>query len=66
LPSNVEPGESELLDAFGRWVRAEYLNPERKGCPGKSALTALALAKPKSEDGYTITHIGHCTAAWTT
>ena len=34
----------------------------RKGCPGKSVLTALALAKEKFEDEYTLTHIGHCAA----
>ncbi len=62
LPSDVEPGEPELLEAFDRWVHTTHPNPERKGCPGKSVLMALALAKEKFEDEYTLTHIGHCAA----
>ena len=62
LPSDVEPGEPELLAAFDRWVHTAHPNPGRKGCPGKSVLTALALAKEKFEDENTLTHIGHCAA----
>lgn len=62
LPSDVEPGETELLGAFDRWVHTAHPNPERKGCPDRSVLTALALAKEKFEDEYTLTHIGHCAA----
>jgi hypothetical protein len=62
LPSDLEPGEAELLEAYVRWVRAEHPNPERKGCPGKSVLTALVLTKKKFEDEYTLMHIGRCAA----
>ena len=62
LPSDVEPGETELLEAFDRWVHTAHANAERKGCPGKSVLMALALAKEKFEDEYTLTHIGQCAA----
>ena len=63
LPTDVEPGESELLQAFDRWIHTAHPNPERRGCPGKPVLMALALAREKFEDEYTLTHIGHC-AAW--
>jgi len=62
LPSDVEPGESELIQAFDRWIHVAHPNPERKGCPGKSVLMALALAKEKFEDEYTLNHIGRCAA----
>ena len=62
LPIGVEPGEPELLEAFDRWVHNTHPNSERKGCPGRSVLMALALAKEKFEDEYTLTHIGHCAA----
>lgn len=62
LPTDVEPGEPELLEAFDRWVHTAYPNRERKGCPGRSVLMALALAKEKFEDEYTLTHIGRCAA----
>ena len=60
LPTDVEPGEPELLLAFDQLIHVVHPNPERKGCPGKSVLMALALAREKFEDGYTLTHIGHC------
>lgn len=62
LPTDVEPGESELIQAFDRWVHAAHPNTERKGCPGKPVLMALALAKEKFEDEYTLNHIGRCAA----
>lgn len=62
LPSDVEPGEPELLEAFDRWIHSAHPNTERKGCPGKRVLMALALAKEKFEDEYTLNHIGRCAA----
>ena len=62
LPTDVEPGEPELLEAFDRWIHFVHPNPERKGCPRKSVLMALALSREKFEDDYTLTHIGHCAA----
>jgi hypothetical protein len=62
LPSDVEPGEPELLAAFDHWVHSAHANAERKGCPGRRVLLALALAKEKFEDEYTLNHIGHCAA----
>jgi hypothetical protein len=64
LPGDVDPGEAEFLDAFDRWVHNAHPNPERKGCPGKSVLMTLALAKGKFEDEHTLTHIGHCAACF--
>jgi hypothetical protein len=55
-------GEPGLLQAFDRWIHVAHPNPERKGCPGKSVLLALALTREKFEDEYTLTHIGHCAA----
>src|ERR1700694_3777292 len=62
LPSDAEPGEAELLAAFDQWIHDEHPNLERKGCPGKPVLVALALATEKFEDEDNITHIGHCAA----
>jgi hypothetical protein len=62
LPSDVEPGEPELLEAFDRWIHTAHPNAERKGCPGKSVLMTLALAKEKFDDEYTLGHIGRCAA----
>ena len=62
LPNDVEPGEKDLLEAFDRWIHTAHPNPERKGCPRKKVLLALALAKEKFEDEYTLNHIGHCAA----
>jgi hypothetical protein len=62
LPSDVEPGEPELLKAFDQWIHTAHSNPQRKGCPRKSVLIALALAREKFEDEYTLTHIGQCAA----
>ena len=62
LPIDVEPGEPELIEAFDAWVHRMYPNQERKGCPGRSTLMALALAKEKFEDEYTLNHIGRCAA----
>lgn len=62
LPSDVEPGEQELLEAFDRWIHTAHPNPERKGCPAKTMLRALAVTKEKFEDEYTLSHIGHCAA----
>jgi hypothetical protein len=62
LPNDVEPGEADFLDAFDRWIHHAHPNPERKGCPGKPALMALALTKEKFEDEYILTHIGLCAA----
>jgi hypothetical protein len=50
---------TDLMAAFGRRVHEEHPNPERSGCPGLSALTALAgesvpLASP------ILDHIGNC------
>ncbi len=64
LPGDVDPGEAELLDTFDRWIHNAHPNPERKGCPGKSVLVALASATVKFEDEYTLTHIGQCAACF--
>lgn len=62
LPSDLDPGEAELLEAFDRWIHKEHPNPERKGCPGRDKLLALAKARTKFEDQYTLDHIGVCAA----
>jgi hypothetical protein len=62
LPSDLDPGEAELLEEFDRWIHREHPNPERRGCPGRQKLLALARAKTKFEDQYTLDHIGVCAA----
>lgn len=62
LPADVEPGEAELIEAFDQWIHETHPNPERKGCPGRLALTELVVADTKFEDEYTLKHIGECAA----
>ena len=62
LPSDVEPGESELIQAFERWIHVAHPNPERKGCPGRERLEAVVKATTKLKDKYTLDHIGQCAA----
>ena len=62
LPRDLDPGEAELLEEFDRWIHEQHPNPERIGCPARETLVALALAKTKFEDQYTLDHIGQCGA----
>jgi hypothetical protein len=50
----------DLITAFDRVVHEDHLNPERAGCPGTPALTALAGdSKPLGSDS-SLEHILHC------
>jgi len=52
----------DLLAAFGRRVHENHPNPERVGCPGRPALTALANElEPVTPDSL-LEHIRHCAA----
>ena len=62
LPIDLDPGEAELLDSFDRWIHTAHPNPERTGCPGKSALMALALVAGRFEDEHTLMHLAQCAA----
>jgi hypothetical protein len=62
LPSDLEPGEAELLVAFDAWLHKTYPNAARIGCPGLLALAELVVADSKFDDEYTLRHIGECAA----
>lgn len=62
FPSDVEPGEAEIPQAFDEWIHETHPNPERIDCPGRQALLALETCKGKFEDEYTLKHIGECAA----
>jgi hypothetical protein len=62
LPTDLEPGEAELLAAFDTWLHKTYPNPGRIGCPGILALAELVVADSKFDDEYTLRHIGECAA----
>ena len=62
LPTDIEPGEEELIEAFDRWVHEKHPNPERVGCPGRLALAELVVTDTKFEDEYTLKHISQCAA----
>jgi len=52
----------DLITAFDRMVHEDHLNPERAGCPGRPALTALARdSMPLGSDSL-LEHIRHCAA----
>src|SRR5215467_7689493 len=50
LPSDLDSGEEELLEAFDQWVHTAHPNPTREGCPEHSVLTSLALGNSRVED----------------
>lgn len=62
LPSDLDPGEQELLEAFDQWIHTAHPNPTREGCPHHSVLKSLAFGTGKIEDASMLDHIGHCAA----
>ncbi len=62
FPSDVEPGEEEIITTFDRWIHEMHPNPERIGCPGRLALAELVVTDTKFDDEYTLKHIGECAA----
>src|SRR5215471_18994414 len=62
LPSDLDPGEEELLEAFDEWIDTAHPNPTREGCPEHSVLMSLIFGTGKFEDESVLDHIGHCAA----
>jgi hypothetical protein len=62
LPTDIEPGEAELIEALDRLIHATHPNPRRIGCPGKLALAELVVTDSRFDDDYTLKHIGECAA----
>ena len=62
LPSDLDPGEQELLEAFDHWIHTAHPNPTREGCPHHSVLRSLVFGTGKFEDEAVLNHIGHCAA----
>jgi hypothetical protein len=55
-------GLDDLITAFDRALHEDHPNPERVGCPGRPALTALAKeSEPVASDSL-LEHIRHCAA----
>ena len=52
----------DLITAFDRAVHEDYPNPERAGCPGQPALTALAKDLKAAGTDSLLEHIRHCAA----
>jgi len=52
--------EKELFDAFDRVVHEDYPNPQRKDCPGSSALRKLAAEPEAVLSASTLAHIRQC------
>jgi hypothetical protein len=52
----------DLIAAFGRRVHEEHPNPERVGCPGKSALTRLARDPESLGLDSILDHVRQCAA----
>lgn len=52
----------DLLAAFDRVVHQDQLNPERAGCPGRPALTALARDSQALGSDSLLEHIRNCAA----
>jgi hypothetical protein len=60
LPDDVEPGEAELLLAWGRYVEKRFPNPDRIGCPGTKLLKKIAGAPGNFHDRPILDHIARC------
>jgi hypothetical protein len=52
----------DLIAAFGRQVHEERRNPERVGCPGRSALIGLAAQGEALRSDSIFEHIRNCAA----
>lgn len=52
----------DLITAFARSVHEDHPNPERVGCPGRPALTALAKELGPVTSDSLLEHIRHCAA----
>jgi hypothetical protein len=52
----------DLIAAFDRVVHQDHLNPERAGCPGRPALTALARGSQSLCSDSILEHIRNCAA----
>jgi hypothetical protein len=51
-----------LIAAFGRRIHEEHPNPERVGCPGRAALTRLAMEPEALAPDSILGHVRHCAA----
>lgn len=60
LPSDLEPGEAELLVGWNRYLQARYPNPDRICCPGEAVLKKLAETPLESCDRKILDHVARC------
>ena len=58
LPEDMDPGEAELLLAWGRHLEKDYPNPDRIGCPGTEVLKKIAARVFRDAD--LTYHIARC------
>jgi hypothetical protein len=52
----------DLIAAFDRTVHEDHPNPQRVGCPGRPALTALARESSTLRSDSILEHIRNCSA----
>ena len=52
----------DLIAAFDRRVHEEHPNPERIGCPGRAALTRVAMELEALEHDSVLDHVLQCAA----
>ena len=62
LPSDLDPGEEELIEAFDQWIHTAHSNHTREGCPHRSVLRSFVFGTNKTKDESVFDHIGHCAA----
>ena|SRR5579863_3630175 len=60
LPSDLEPGEAELLRGWGEYLEHRYPNPDRIGCPTIEVLERLARERSLFQDRRTLDHVARC------
>src|SRR5579883_1104327 len=64
VPPDLAPGEENFLEGWRKHIHKKYPNPERKGCPDRSALELLASdvkafrSLPNPDE--ILLHLGRC------
>jgi|ERR1700694_1689726 len=60
LPNDMDPGEAELLLAWGSYLEERYPNPDRIDCPGTELLKKIAGAPKDFHDRKVLDHVARC------
>jgi hypothetical protein len=60
LPPDLDPGEAELLEGWGKHLEHRFPNPDRIGCPGARVLKGIARDSKNFHNRKILDHIARC------